>query len=133
MQDRLCKQYKLLPCSSDVVWMLELDECDQLLVTNPSADDSADNHDTFVILHPLRTRSTSPVRRCDTSSIPSVTVFGSEGETRPRLTRLLGLDGLSADEAGEEAASDSEEPQDSSDIIIHHVRPRRHLSLCHLT
>ena len=114
--------------------MLELDECNRLLVTDPFADDSfssSNNHDTLVTLtlnsssehHPLRSRSVSPARRRNTS----VTAVGSEGET-PRLTRLLSLDGSSAEEA-----TDSEEDRTtgsgatrggtSSDITIHPVRP----------
>jgi hypothetical protein len=118
--------------------MLELHECNQLLVTNPFADysftvSSSNNHDTLVRVipassehHPLRSRSVSPARRCNTS----VTVVGSEGET-PRLTRLLSLDGSSA-----EVAADSEEDRATgseatrgdtgNDIIIHPVCPYHH-------
>lgn len=120
--------------------MLELDECDQLLVTNPFADDvapgsSTKNNNTLVTLtsdsssdhHPLRTRSASLECRY-TSSIPSKTVTGSE--TRPKLTCLLGLDGLPAEEAA--GGVISEAPQGDSDIIIHPVRPFHHLSSCNL-
>ncbi|KAH0828188.1 hypothetical protein J3R83DRAFT_3891 [Lanmaoa asiatica] len=47
-------------------------------------------------------------------SIPSVTVIGNEGETPPRLTSLLGLDGLSADAAAEDRTTASEVPLHSS-------------------
>ena len=126
--------------------MLKLDECNQLLVTNSFADDnftlsSSNNHDSLVTLtlnsssehHPLRNRSVSLPRRCNTPSIPSVTVVGSEGETRPGLTRLLGLDGFSAEVAAhleEDRIFGGEATRcgTGNDVIIHPVRPCSHVT-----
>lgn len=128
--------------------MLEFDECSQILVPNPFADDSStvsssNSHETLVTLaldasssehHPLRSRSVSPACRCNTPSIPSVVVVGSEVETRPRLTRLLSSYGSSTKVAAEEdRTADSEVPCDGSDIIIHPVCPFHHVSFISLT
>lgn len=120
--------------------MLELDECDQLLVANLFTDDSPtvsrrNNHGIFPTLildssehHPLRSRSVSPARRCHTPGISSVTVPRIAGETLPGLTRQLSLDGSSAVTAEEDRITGgaSEVPQGGSDAIIHQVRPFSH-------
>jgi len=129
--------------------MLELDECNQLLVTNPFADDTStvspsNTHDALVTLtlnpssehHPLRSRSVSPACRCNTRSIPTVTVVGSEDETPPRLTRVLSLDGSSprvAADSEEGGTTGSEASRGGGDVIIHPVRPfRRDFHSAHL-
>ncbi|KAI9571761.1 hypothetical protein HD554DRAFT_2169014 [Boletus coccyginus] len=122
--------------------MPELDECNQLLVTNPFADDSSavspsNTHDTLLTLthksssehHPLCSRPVSPACRCNTRSIPTVTVVGSEGETPPRLTRVLSLDGVAADsEESRTTGSLSEASRGGSDVIIHPVGPNDSLA-----
>lgn len=119
--------------ASNVDWMLEFDECSQILVTNPFADDgstvsSSDDHDGLVALtlggssassghHPLRSRSVSPALRCDAPNIPFVTVIGSDGE-------MPSLDGLELSAKG--VAPEEEEDQTAasdSDTILHPVRP----------
>lgn len=109
--------------------MVELDECNRILVTNPFADDSptssSNNHDILVTLtenHPLRSRSVSPTRRCNTSTTPSVTVVvDSEGETRARLTGPQRWVGSSTADAEEEQTTGDAHPG-GGDTIIHPVR-----------
>ncbi|KAF8550857.1 hypothetical protein OG21DRAFT_1487464 [Imleria badia] len=110
--------------------MLELDESNQILVTNPFSDESptssSNNHDILVTLtedHPLRSRSVLPAPRCNTPSIPSVTVADSEGETRVRLTGPLSLDGSSTADAEENQTTVRDASRGDGDTIIHPVGP----------
>lgn len=121
--------------------MLQL-EWDELPITdnfttNPSSQDGgvrsdAPEDDTLINLavessarHPLRSPSIPRGSCFSTRTItPSETVTGAEGETRPRLTRLL--KGLSDDNvAGSNGPGDttapSDEPEPGSDIIVHEV------------
>ncbi|KAF8833615.1 hypothetical protein BDN67DRAFT_1017348 [Paxillus ammoniavirescens] len=123
--------------------MLQL-EWDELPINNftvnPSSQDGGersdvpDDDDTLITLavessarHPLRSPSI-PCGSCfSTRTItPSETVTGAEGETRPRLTRLL--KGLSDDSVAEsngpgDTTAPSDEPEPGSDIIVHEVGP----------
>ncbi|KIK91918.1 hypothetical protein PAXRUDRAFT_830436 [Paxillus rubicundulus Ve08.2h10] len=75
--------------------------------------------------HPLRSPSISQDSRFSTKTMtPSTTATGGEGETRPRLTRLL--KGLSEDNVAEanspgDTTPPSDEPQSGSDITMHEV------------
>lgn len=121
----------LLQTDLNVVWMLELGECNQLLVTDSFTDDgvvvsSKSDHDTLTFgslsdQHPLRTRSVSP-KRCS-ASIPSVTNVDSQSGTRPRLTRMLNLSGSFTEGVSEEVAS----PPKDDNITIHSVCPCHYL------
>ena len=94
--------------------MVKLDEHNQILVTNPFADDSptlsSNNHDILVNLmedHPFCSPSVSPARRCNTSTTLSVAIVDSEGETRARL--------MGPQRSVRSSTMDAKEDQDTGD------------------